>query len=138
MMCLPGPLLLHDVCVCLCVAMALQAAFEGMQVNGEGVAAAGGEGNGAAAAVRKAPRRPGRASVVKRYLQRGLGAAAQKVFLPMVAFRWVCWVWGVVLALLHVWGFGGRGARALGATAQRVFLSVVACRWALGFVMHVY
>ena len=58
----------------------VQSAFEGLSLDGEG-----GEGE---AGERKMLKRPGRANVLKRYLQRGLGAEAQKVFLPMVAFRW--------------------------------------------------
>lgn len=59
--------------------MQLQSAFEGLTLDGDGA-------NGEASA-RKAPRRPGRASVIKRYLQRGLGQETEKVFLTMVAFR---------------------------------------------------
>lgn len=63
-----------------------QSAFDNLSI-GDGDNANGAEGGGG----RKLLKRPGRANVIKRYLARGLGDLAQKVFLAMVAFRCGDW-----------------------------------------------
>lgn len=58
----------------------MQSVMEALTVNGDGNTEV--EPGG-----RRMLKRPGRANVLKRYLQRGLGEEAQKIFLSMVAFR---------------------------------------------------